>query len=90
MLTTFDHRIEYGQKLSHAGCQGHLLGIPRRQQPLIEGSEHRIVSTGDEYAHVEHCAQPGSSTPDTAFAPTGTAVSVERRHADQSGDPLEA
>ena len=88
VLTRLYHLIEYSQQLSHAGRQRQLLRLPCRQQPLIEGSEHRIVSTGDQRTHVEHRSQPGSAAPDTAFAPAGPAVPVERCHADQSGDPL--
>ena len=56
MLTRLHHRIEYSQQLSHAGRQRQLLRLACRQQPLVKGSYHRIVSTGDECAHVEHRA----------------------------------
>ena len=59
VLTRLHHCVEYGQHLSHAGRQRQLLRLPCRKQPLIEGSEHRIVSTGDQRTHVEHRAQSG-------------------------------
>ena len=50
--------------------------------------EYRVASTGDQRTHIEHRSQPAAATPDTSLAPTRTAVSVEGRHADQSGDPI--
>ena len=38
VLTTSDHRIKYGQKLSHAGRQRQLLRLPCFQKPLVKGS----------------------------------------------------
>ena len=88
VLSRLRHRIEYCQQLSHASRQSQLFRLPCRQQPLIEGSEYRVASTGDQRTHVEHCSQPGSAAPHAALAPTRTAVPVEGCHAAQSGDPL--
>ena len=57
---------------------------------MVEVSDDGVEATGCQCAHLQGGADAGSSAPDAALASTGTAVSVERRHTDQRGDPLAA
>ena len=73
----FQHRIQDRQQLAHARGQGNFGRLPRGAQPLVEGFEHRIMTHGDQGAHIQHAAHQGATTPHGALAPQGPAVPVE-------------
>ena len=58
-----DHRIQNCQQLSHAGDPGHFFQFARRDEPLIERSDHRIALGGDQHRPVQRGARGGSSAP---------------------------
>jgi hypothetical protein len=51
--SVFEHGVEDGEQLPHAGYQGHLLGLAGRQQALIESPDYRVVAAGHQRCHVE-------------------------------------
>lgn len=46
------HRIEDRQQLAHARGEGHLLGLSRALQALIEDPDHRIEPGGNNGPHI--------------------------------------
>src|SRR3989304_8308115 len=77
--TMFEHGVQYGQELAHAGGQGHLLRLAGRQEPLIEGPDHGVEAGGYQGGHIEGRPHGGPSAPDGAPASQGTAVPVDRQ-----------
>src|SRR4029077_674670 len=82
----FDHRVKNGQQLSHTCDQGKLWSFTSVAQPLVESSDRSITSAGDQGCHVEDCVYGGSAAPKSATASEGSAVTVERRYADQGSN----
>ena len=82
------HRVEDRQQLPHTGRQGHLLGLARRTQALVERADHGIESGGHEGAHVEDRTHLCATAPDRARASQHPTVAIERGHADQGRDLL--
>ena len=64
------------------------LALPARAEPLIEDSDHRVESGGDNRAHVEHGPDLCAPAPHRPSAPECPAVAVEWGHADEGGDLL--
>ena len=84
--TMLEHGVQDNQQLTHTGCESQLLGLTRRQQALIEDPDDWVVAAGRQRPHVQSAANSGASTPDGAFAPQSTAVSVEGSHTNQGSD----
>src|SRR3990167_5653849 len=59
----FSDRVEHGQQLAHAGHQGDLLALACRQQVLVMGFEHRVVTYSHQRCHVQGTAYFGAPTP---------------------------
>ena len=78
--------LQDNQQLTHTGCESQLLGLTRRQQALVEDPDDWVVAAGRQRPHVQSAANSGASTPDGAFAPQSTAVSVEGSHTNQGSD----
>ena len=75
----FQHRIDDGEQLVHAGRQRHLFGFAVRTQALIERQDHRIEAGCDEGAHVEDRAHLRPSAPDGAPPPQRATVAIQRK-----------
>ena len=71
------HGVQDSKELTHTGSKSHLLSLACGAEALIKGSDSGIMPTGYQGTHVEHGSYPGSSSPDTAFAPEVAAVSVK-------------
>ena len=84
--TMLEHGVQDNQQLTHTGCESQLLELTRRQQALIEDPDDWVVAAGRQRPHVQSAANSGASTPDGAFAPRSTAVSVEGSHTNQGSD----
>ena len=84
--TMLEHGVQDNQQLTHTGCESQLLGLTRRQQALVEDPDDWVVAAGRQRPHVQSAANSGASTPDGAFAPRSTAVSVEGSHTNQGSD----
>lgn len=48
----FEHRVDDRQQLAHTGDEGHLWGLPRRTQPVIERAND---DAGTGHAVLLHC-----------------------------------
>ena len=79
----FEHSVEYGKQLAHTGRDCQLLGLPCREQMLIEVSNDGIVPGGHQCSHVEGRSYDSSATPNSALTPDMTAIPVERSHSYQ-------
>ena len=84
-LLIFDHRIEDRQQLAHTRRQGYFFHFARRQQALVERTNHRIITGRNQRRHVQHSTHRGSTTPDRATTAPGPTIAIERRHANQRG-----
>src|SRR6266508_1579815 len=87
-LVAFDHRIEDGQHLSHAGDYGHLLQFALREQPLVELFDHGVTSRGRKRGHIEWSSDRCATSPTTPFTFVLAAIIVERSHTNELGDLL--
>ena len=84
----FQHGVEDGEQLAHAGRQGHLFRFAGRTQALIEGPDHRIEAGRDDGAHIEDRAHLRPSAPDSAPPPQRAAVAIQWRDADEGRNLL--
>ncbi len=84
----FQYRIENRQQLPHARSERDLLRFARSLQALIEGSDHRIESGGDDGVHIEDGADLCTSAPHCASPAERAAIAIEWRDADEGGDLL--
>jgi len=82
----FKHGVDDRQQLAHAGHEGYLLGFAGRQQSLVERADHRIEPRGDDCCHIQGGPDTGAPSPDSATAPQGPAITIERGDADQCGN----
>ena len=63
------------------------LGLPGRDEALVEGAEARVGPAGGKRGHIERGADDRrAATPDRAAAAPGAAVPIERGDADEGGD----
>ncbi len=83
-----DHSIENGQQLVHAGGQCDLFHLPRRQEPLVESFDDRVVSGCHQGGHVQDSAHSGPATPYPSLATQQPAVPVEGGEPYQPSDLL--
>ena len=84
----FEHRIEDHEQLSHAGGEHDLERFAGGLEPGGEVADERIAASGGQGRHVKHASNRRASAPDATTAMELTTITIERRHADQSGDLL--
>src|SRR5574341_877915 len=84
----FQHRVQYGQKLMHTGCQGDFFDLPRREEPFVKGVDPRVGARGHQGPHVQHGPHMRAAAPDRPPTPPGPTVALERRHTNQRRDLL--
>jgi hypothetical protein len=82
------HGVEDGQKLTHTGRQGDFFDLSRGQEPFVKGFAPRVVTRGDQCAHVQHGAHVRAASPDRPPPTPSPTVAMERRHAHQRRDLL--
>ena len=79
-------RIEGRQHLPHTGGQRDLARLACAPQPLIERLDHRIAPDRRHGGHVQDGSDVAPPPADPAAPSPGAAITIQRRHADQSGD----
>ncbi len=84
--TASEHIVEDQKELSHAGGQCHLVGLSRIHQTLVKGPDDRVEANGNGGSHVQHLTHMRSATPDSASAPEGAAVPIQRGNSDEGSD----
>lgn len=62
------HCIQHGEKLPHAGREGHLYLLSIRNQPSIEGLDRRVEAAGGECRLVEGGSQGSTSALDATLS----------------------
>ena len=82
----FEHSIEDGKELAHAGSEGHLLGLTCDAEALIESSDDGVRASGHQGGHVEDSPYTSPTSPNGALASEGTTVSVEGSYPYQGSD----
>ena len=82
----FEHGIDDGQQLAHAGSQGHLLGFAGGAQAQIEDANRRIEAGRHDRAHIENGTDLCASAPHRASPSERPAIAIERGDADEGGD----
>ncbi len=83
-----EHRVENTEQLAHTGHQRHLFGLASFQEPLIEGSDGRIVLGGYQGSHIEGGPYPGPAAPDSTPSPHQPTVPVQGSHSHQGANLL--
>ena len=81
-----DHRVQNRQELSHASDQSDLWGFTCGAQSFVKGTNHCIVSAGNQSGHVKHGANASSAAPNGATSSHGTAVAIKRGNAHQGSN----
>ena len=84
----FHHRIEDGQQFTHAGREGHLLGLPCVTQALVEPANDGIAAGRHQGRHVERGSDRSAAAPHGAFAAERSAIAVEWGHPNEGGNLL--
>ncbi len=80
------HGVQDREQLPHTGDEGDFLELPRRQEPLVEGPDHRVAPDGREGRHVEHRPDVGPATPAAPGAPVTAAVPRPGGHPHEGRD----
>jgi hypothetical protein len=83
-----EDRVQDGEQLAHAGDQGDLTGLARREETLVKCSDDGVVRDGGNCRHVEGHACRRSSSSDVARQTPLAAVDVVRRETSESRDLL--
>ncbi len=80
-----EHGVEDRQQLAHAGDDGHLLGLARGDQTVVESLDHRVESGRAQRGHVDHGAHIAASAPDAALAVARARIVGQWRNAHELG-----
>lgn len=67
--TAFDHGVQDGQQLTHAGNQRHLFCLTRFDQPDIKGPDSRVKLNDGYYRHVKRAPHAGPSAKNRSSSP---------------------
>src|SRR5260221_5338694 len=84
----FKHGVEDDQQLAHASGDDNFKRFARGFESLSEGADDRVAAFGGEGGHVQGAADRGTSAPDGALTPKGSAVMVEGSQPDQRANLL--
>jgi len=82
--------IEDSQQFVHAGRQGELLGLSRREQARVQGFQNWIRSSTHQRGHIQRRPDRTASTPDGTLAAEGATVTIEWSQANERADLLAA
>lgn len=80
------HSIESHQEFSHTGHDGHLSRFSCFAEALIEQLDSRVETDCGDRGHIEAVAYANTSSGDHSASSHGSAVTIERGHADEGGD----
>ena len=83
----FEHGVEYGEELAHAGGNGNLGSFPCGAEPLIEGFDGGVMPSGHESSHIQTCSYVASPAPSGTVPSESAAITVEWCYTYQSGYP---
>ena len=84
----FQHGVDDGDQLAHAGSDGQFLGFARSAKALMKAADHRIKASDNQGCYIQRRTHRRTTTPNGPLSTHNAAVPVERRYSYQSRDLL--